>query len=187
MHNPRLGVLITMILVAAATRLLPHLPNMTSITAVALFGGAYFSNRWLAFLVPLVALLLSDIALGIYWSWSIMAFQPHMEVQYLTFALIVAMGLGLRGRMTAGRIAGATLASALVFFVLTNFGEWIFQPLYPKTLAGLIACYVAAIPFFGNTLIGDAIYTVLLFGGFRLLESRFLMLREPQVASLPAT
>jgi hypothetical protein len=178
MLNPRLSVLVTMILVAAGSRLLPHPPNMTSVTAVALFGGAYFSNRWLAFLVPLAALLLSDVALGIYWSWSIMAFQPHMEVQYLTFALIVAMGLGLRGRLTPGRVAGATLASAIVFFALTNLGEWFFQPLYPKTLAGFIACYVAAIPFFGNTLIGDAVYTVLLFGGFHLLESRFMALRE---------
>lgn len=154
---------------AAATRLLPHAPNMTSITALALFGGAYFSDRRLAFAVPLTALLLSNLVLGFY---------SHMEVQYLSFAVIIAMGFPLARRRTAVRIATATLLSAVVFFVLTNLGVWAFAPLYPKTLAGLLACYVAAIPFFGNSLFGDLLYTVILFGGFRLLEGRFARLRE---------
>ena len=67
--------------------------------------------------------------------------------------------------------------------MLSNLGEWAFQPLYPKTAAGLIECYVAAIPFFGNTLLGDALYTLLLFGGFRLLEGHFTSLRDPQLFS----
>ncbi len=182
MLNPRLGTLILIIIAAAGTRLLPHPPNMTSITALALFGGAYFSDRRLAFAVPLTALLLSDLVMGLWWSWSSAAYQPHMEVQYLSFALIVAMGFRLNRRRTAVRIATASLLAAVVFFLLTNLGEWAFQSLYPKTFEGLVACYVAGIPFFGNSLIGDLIYTVILFGGFRLLESRFAPLREPQLA-----
>lgn len=171
MRNPRLTTLVTMIVAVAATRLIPHPPNMTSVTALALFGGAYFSNRSLAFVVPLTALLVSDFILGFY---------QHMEITYLSFVLIVCIGFQLQQRRTAPRIAGAALLSAVVFFVVTNFGVWAFDSLYPKTLSGLVACYVAAIPFFRNTLLGDLLYTAILFGGFRLLESRFAALREPE-------
>jgi hypothetical protein len=182
MLNPRLGALIAFVLAAAATRLLPHPPNMTSIASVALFGGAYFKDRRLAFAVPLLALLLSDLALGWFYQWSMLAYQSHMEIQYLCFALIVVMGFALRTGRSALRIASASLFAAVVFFVVTNFGEWLFQDLYPRTLAGLAACYVAAIPFFGNSVLGDLLYSALLFGGFRLLETRFTALREPQLA-----
>jgi hypothetical protein len=87
MLKPRILVLVSMILAAAASRLIPHPPNMSSVTAVALFGGAYFSDKRLAFLVPLSALFLSDLVLGFY---------HHMEVVYLSFALIVAIGLWLQ-------------------------------------------------------------------------------------------
>lgn len=100
----------------------------------------------------------------------------------MSFALIVCIGFRLQRRRTALRIAGAALISSLVFFTVTNFGVWAFDSLYPKTLPGLVACYVAAIPFFRNTLLGDLIYTATLFGGFRLLESRFAALREQEVA-----
>src|SRR5262245_55356575 len=73
MLNPRVGTLALMVLAAAATRLLPHPPNLTAMTALALFGGSYFSDRRLAFGVPLLALLLSDLTLGLYWNWSFMA------------------------------------------------------------------------------------------------------------------
>ncbi|HKC16585.1 MAG TPA: DUF6580 family putative transport protein [Steroidobacteraceae bacterium] len=176
MLNPRLNTLIMMIVAAAATRLIPHPPNLTSVTALAPFGGAYFLNRWLAFVVPLGALLLSDLILGLY---------PHMEVPYLSFALIVCIGFRLQQHRTAPRIAGATLLSALVFFIITNFGVWAFDSLYPRTLPGLVACYTAAIPFIRNTLLGDVGYTAVLFGGFQVLERRFSGLREPRVAIRP--
>jgi hypothetical protein len=179
MLKPRFLVLISMILVAAASRLIPHPPNVTSLTAVALLGGAYFSDRWLAFLVPLSALFLSDLVLGFY---------HHMEVVYLSFVLIVAIGLWLQKRRTALPIAGAALASSVLFFVLTNFGVWVFDVFYPKTLGGLIACYIAAIPFFRNMLLGDLLYTAVLFGGFSLLERWLPVLRNPVVkrVALPA-
>jgi hypothetical protein len=180
MLNLRLRTLILMILAAAGTRLLPHPPNVTSITALALFGGAHFADRRLAYALPLLALLLSDLVLGVYWSWSPMAYEPHMWLQYLCFALVVTLGLGLRQRPGVVRTVGTMLAGSTLFFVVSNFGVWVFQPLYPHTAAGLVACYVAAIPFFGNSLAGDAFYTLLMFGGFHLLETRFASLREPQ-------
>jgi hypothetical protein len=169
MLSPRLAALASMILLAALSRLVPHLPNMSPVAAVALFGGAYFSDRRLAFLVPLSALFLSDLILGFY---------HHMEIVYGTFMLIVCIGLWLQKNRSPLSIAGAALASSALFFLLTNFGVWAFDSLYPKTLSGLIACYVAAIPFFRNTLQGDLLYTFILFGGFALLERRFSILRE---------
>lgn len=169
MTKPRLLVLICMILAAAASRLIPHPPNMASITAVALFGGAYLTDKRLAFLVPMAALLLSDLILGLY---------SHMEIIYGSFALVACIGLLLRRKRTPLRIAGAALLSSVLFFVVTNFGVWAFGSLYPKTIAGLVTCYVAAIPFFQNTLAGDALYTAVLFGGFALAERWIPALRE---------
>src|SRR6267378_3322359 len=100
MIRPRLVALISIILAAALSRLIPHPPNMTSVTAVALFAGAYFSDRRLAFLVPLTALFLSDSVLGFY---------GHMEIVYLSFALIVCIGLWLGRDRSVLRIAGAAL------------------------------------------------------------------------------
>lgn len=173
MTKPRFIVLALMILAAAASRLIPHPPNLASISAVALFGGAYLSNKRLAFLVPMAALLLSDLILGLY---------SHMEVIYGSFALVVCIGLLLRKRRTPLRIAGAALTSSVLFFVITNFGVWLFESLYPKTISGLATCYVAAIPFFQNTLVGDALYTAVLFGGFALVEKWFPVLRERELA-----
>jgi hypothetical protein len=174
MLRPRWLVLIMMVLAAAFSRLIPHPPNMTSVTAVALFGGAYFSDKRVAFVAPLAALCLSDLALGFY---------RHMEAVYVSFALIVCMGFWLQRQRSMPRIAGAAVASSVLFFLVSNFGVWAFGSLYPMTLDGLIACYAAAVPFLRNTLQGDLLYTLLLFGGFRLLEYRFSGLREPSVPS----
>ncbi len=84
------------------------------------------------------------------------------------------------------RVAAAAVAGAVSFFVLTNFGVWALGTMYPKTLAGLEACFAAAIPFFRNMLVGDLFYTAVLFGGFYLLEQRFTGLRERPLALDPA-
>jgi hypothetical protein len=179
MFNPRFGTLMLIVLAAAATRLLPHPPNVTAITALALFGGSYFSDRRLAIGVPLLALLVSDIALGLYWQWDYRALQGHMWVQYLSFLAIVVMGFLLRSSRSILRVGSVALGASCLFFLVTNLGEWAFQPWYPKTPAGLAASYVAGIPFFRNTLLGDLAYTALMFGGFALLERRFAALRAP--------
>jgi hypothetical protein len=186
MLNPRFGTLMFIVLAAAATRLLPHPPNVTAMTALALFGAAHFSDRRLAIGVPLAALLLSDIALGIYWQWDFRAVQGHMWVQYASFLAITAMGLLLRQSRGAARVGAVTVSASVLFFVVTNFGEWVFQPWYPKTAAGLAASYVAGIPFFRNMLVGDLAYAGLMFGGFALLERRFAVLRAPSPGLIAA-
>lgn len=186
MLNPRFGTLMFIVLAAAATRLLPHPPNVTAITALALFGAAHFADRRLAIGVPLLALLVSDIALGIFWQWDFRAVQGHMWVQYASFLGIVALGFTLRSSRGAARVGAVALSASCLFFLVTNFGEWAFQPWYPKTATGLAASYVAGIPFFRNMLIGDLAYTALLFGGFALLERRFAVLRAPAPGLNPA-
>lgn len=167
--RPRLLVLVGMVLAAAFSRLIPHPPNMASMAAVALFGGAYFADKRMAFLVPFAALLLSDLILGVY---------RHMEVVYASFAAVVCIGFWLQRKRSTLRVGLAAVASSAVFFVLTNLGVWAFGSIYPNTLAGLVACYVAAIPFLGNSLQGDLLYTVVLFGGFRMAEETRLASRE---------
>lgn len=170
MLTPRILALIMAIAVAAIFRLVPHPPNFSPIAAMALFSGAYLPRRGLAFAAPLGAMLLSDAVLG---------FHSGMPVVYGSLALIVGLGFLLSTKRTAGRIALAAIASSVLFYLITNFAVWASGDMYPTTLAGLAACYVAAIPFFQNSLAGDLLFTALLFGGFALAERLMPALRSP--------
>ena len=175
-RNARLVALVTAIGAAAAMRLVPHPPNFAPIAAMALFSGAQMPRRPLSFAIPFAALILSDAVLG--------GFYPGMNFVYASFALTVLIGWAVARRKTPLRIAGAAVASSVLFFVLTNFGMWLFSGFYPLTAAGLAACYVAAIPFFQNTLAGDLLFTGLLFGGFAIAERLLPAIRQrPLVAS----
>jgi hypothetical protein len=160
-HHTRLLALLSAIVAAAALRLVPHPPNFSPIDAMALFSGAYLGRRSLAFVAPLAALLLSDLVLGFY---------AGMAFVYASVALVVLIGWWVSSRRTALRIGVGALAGSVAFFVITNFGMWLLSGFYPLTSAGLAACFLAAIPFFQNTVAGDLFYTILLFGGFALLE-----------------
>ncbi|HBI46658.1 MAG TPA: hypothetical protein DDY78_27960 [Planctomycetales bacterium] len=188
---PRAAVLAIMILLAAMSRLLPHPPNFAPITAIALFGSAYFDRKWKALVVPLAAMLLSDSALEILYRLGLSpawGFHSLMWVVYGTFALIAGMGLWLRQRVRPMPVAGAVLASSVVFFLVTNFAVWAlsanapFPHGYPKTTAGLMECYTMAIPFFHWTLLGDLTYSTALFGGFALLTRAIPALRARPLA-----
>jgi len=172
----RLLLALGIIALAAALRIAPHPWNFTPVGAMALFSGAVIKNRRLAFVVPLLALFLGDIFIG---------FHKLMPIVYASFLLSVAIGFWLRDRRTAGRISAATLFGAIQFFLVTNFAVWAFGLTYPSTSAGLVACYVAGIPFFWNTLAGDAVYAVLFFGTFALAERLFPAIREPAPDLLP--
>ena len=169
--NRRIIVLLAAILVAAALRLVPHPPNFTPIGAMALFSGAYLGRRGLAFAAPLGALLLSDLVLGFY---------HGMATIYFSVALIVMLGMVALQKTSALRVGTAAIAGSVLFFVITNFGMWLSSGFYPRTWAGLEACYIAAVPFFQNTLAGDLFYAALLFGGFRLAERVMPGLRPGQ-------
>ena len=173
----RLIALLAAIAAAAALRLVPHPPNFSPIDAMALFSGAYLARRWVAFAAPLAALLLSDLILGFY---------PGMLFQYAAVVLIALLGMAALSRVTLARLVVAALASSVLFFLVSNFGVWLAGGMYPQTLAGLGACFVAAVPFFQNTVAGDLFYTALLFGGFALAEHFLPRLSEgePQPAQV---
>jgi hypothetical protein len=174
-NHSRILAILSAILVAAVLRLVPHPPNFTPIGAMALFSGAYLGRRAIAFAAPLGALLLSDLVLGFY---------HGQATVYFSVALIVMIGMLALRRVSALRVGAAAMASSVLFFVITNFGMWLFSGFYPRTIAGLEACYVAAIPFFQNTVAGDLFYAVLLFGGFKVAETLLPRLRAgaPQAA-----
>jgi hypothetical protein len=165
-----------LILFAAFSRLIPHAPNFTPITSLALFAGAYLERR-LAFLVPLAAMLMSDLLIGFY--------NPvSMAFVYASFLLIVALGFTMSNKVSAARVAGLSLAGAVLFFVLTNFGVWVVpNSIYPKTLAGLIDCYTMAIPFFRNTFLSSLIYSAAIFGVYEAAEG-FVLKTKAQRASV---
>ncbi len=179
----RSTVLVVMVLVAAASRLLPHPPNISPVGALALFGGACFVRRRTAFLVPLAAMLLSDLAIGLLRGDLRQGFHSLLPVVYFSFTLVVGVGFLLRGRRQVVSVTAATLAGSVIFFVVTNFGVWALGSFYPKTWEGLAACYTAAIPFFHNTLIGDALYSFVLFGGLAVLERSWPAVRESGLAA----
>jgi hypothetical protein len=172
-----------MIVVAALTRLLPHPPNFSPVEAIALFGGAYFASRQWSMVVPLLALLVSDLALGVLHGASYANYlggHTFWSV-YACIALSVVLGFGLRGKASGARVIGYSLAGSVLFFMVTNFAVWLWDPLYPKTGAGLAACYAAGIPFFRWTALGTLFYSALLFGGFALLRNRMPALRAQTV------
>ncbi len=184
MLNVRFFTILGIILTAAAIRLLPHPPNVTPIAAMALFGGVYFNSRRAAFLVPLAAMYLGDIFLGFFvydFGW----FHLLMPFVYAGFTVTVCLGLSIRRRLTPLTVGGAALAGSVLFFILTNFGVWLVGSWYPKTPAGLLSCYIAAIPFFRNMLAGNAVYTLIFFGGFAVAQRYLPVLRE-EPAGVPA-
>jgi len=164
---------LALIVLAAALRVAPHPWNFTPVGAMALFSGALLKDRRLAFFFPLLALFLGDIFVG---------FHKLIPIVYASFLINVAIGVWLRDRRTVARISLATLLGAIQFFLVTNFAVWWLLNSYPKTSSGLAACYLAGIPFFWNTLAGDAFYAALLFGAFALAERVIPVLREPAIA-----
>ncbi|BCT91550.1 hypothetical protein LYSHEL_05740 [Lysobacter helvus] len=172
-----------LIFIAALTRLLPHPPNFSPVEAIALFGGAYFAARQWALVVPLVAMFVSDLALGlvnggVYFEYFASA---GFWLVYACIALSTVLGFGLRGRVTGGRVLGYSLLGSVLFFLVTNFGTWFGGTMYPQNAQGLVAAYVAGIPFFKWTLLGTLAYSALLFGGFALLRRHVPALREQTV------
>jgi hypothetical protein len=175
--SKRSTLLVGIVVAAALARLVPHPPNVTPIAAMALFGGACLGNRKLACLLPLAAMILSDLVLGCtrYGMVNMLAIQP---VVYACILATSALGRFIKDRRSVWQVGTATFAGSLLFFVVTNFAVWTTGHLYPLTASGLAACYTAAIPFFRNSLLGDVGFTAVLFGGLALLENRVTWMRE---------
>jgi len=160
----------TIIFSLALFRLLPHWPNVSPIAAMALFGGAYYADKRMAFIIPFVALFLSDLMLGLH---------NTMIFVYAGFALTVTIGFLLKDRINITNTAFAVVVSSVLFFLLTNFGAWMTSGLYAKSAAGMVQAFVAGIPFFQNSLLGNVVYAAVIFGGYHFLQKNVAVLKTP--------
>ena len=179
----RFGLAALLVILAVATRLLPHQANFTAIGAVALVSGSYLGLTAAAS-VTVSAMLRSDIFLGFYG-------LPIMVSVYGSLLVTAAMGRWARPKHTLrwSRVGLGSLGGSVLFFLATNFSVWQYTALYPKTPAGLLHCYLAALPFFRNSLVGDLCYVGLIFGSLeafrawrRVKQKRFSLVRASGVA-----
>ena len=166
-----------LIAIAALTRLLPHPPNFTPIGAIALFGAAYFSRQWLMLAVPFAALFLTDLFINNVIYRELYGNQFTLITSwwiYAAFALVMLAGMGwLAKKVNGSRVLGASLSASAIFFLVTNFSVWAESGMYPKTAAGLAACYTAGIPFLGNTVLGDLFFSAAMFGVYEWSKRKF--------------
>lgn len=161
-----------LILAGILSRLVPHAPNFTAVGATALFAGAVIRPSWLAFLLPLSILWITDLYLnnGMYknmfpetytgWQW-----MGNVWV-YLGFLIIVLLGKGFIQKIKLRNVILGSLLASVSFFMITNFGVWSGSPTWPQTPTGLAACYVFALPYFWNTLAADLLFSAVLFGTY---------------------
>jgi len=164
-----LVVALLFVVIGVSLRLLPHPPNFAPILAIALFGGVYLSRK-IAFILPIFAIAISDIFIGYYG-------VVLMIAVYGTFLLSVILGFWLKKHKKWYTVGGIAILSAVLFFLITNFAVWAFTPWYAKTLSGIIQCYLLAIPFFRNTILGNLFYVTVFFGAYEVakvwIEKRF--------------
>ncbi len=173
-------IAIGLVFIAAFARFMPHFWNFTPIAAIALFSGVYFKNKIWAFALPILCLFGGDMILQAqYWAGNAAypAFFPGTWAVYASILLIVALGFLFHNKVTPLRVLGGALAGSILFFIITNFAAWAtdYQTYPVKTVGTLVEAYIAGIPFYRGTLIGDLFYSGLLFGSFELIKSRITM------------
>lgn len=178
-QQPRFLVVTGLILAAACLRLITmptDWQNFQPVGAIALFGGACFLSRRLAFIVPLAAMLLSDVLLyaGRYDYLAEHGWKSALFV-YLSFGLIIGLGLLLRERRSWATVLAGSLAATVTFYLVSNFGWWLLYDL--PAGRSLAQTYINAIPFIRGTFAGDLFYNGVLFGAFAMAESRIAALK----------
>ena len=153
-----LWVAIALVMFGVVMRLLPHPANLAPVGAIALFGGAVMPRK-LGWWLPLAVMVLSDAVIGFY---------SGIAFTWLAFLFVGLYGMSLRNRSNWFRVPLGALGSAVIFFVVSNFGVWLQGHMYAHTWAGLAQCFEMALPFFRNTFFGDFVYGWLLFGAYAL-------------------
>ena len=177
----RFGVLAGMIVLAAFSRMIPHMLNFSPLGAIALFGAAHFQKKWQAILIPIAATWLSDLFLNnvIYaryypeFTW----FYSGFYWQYGCYVLIALLGLLIFKKVSWQRVAVGALGSSVIFFLVTNFSCWIGSTTYAQNFGGLMTCYAAGLPFLKGTLLGDLCYAAALFGSFAWMQRQIPALK----------
>jgi len=154
-------------------RILPHPYNFTPLIAVTLLSSYSLSNKFLAIMIPLVGFWLSDLFMNNYiyagYFTDFTVFNSGMIWTYGAIVLVALMGSSF---LNKGKVVLASLSGSTIFYLISNFGVWAFSPMYAKTLTGLVQCYSLALPFYGTSLMGDLVYSALLFGAYQLVFSK---------------
>lgn len=164
------------VLAAVVARFAPHPPNFSPVFGALLFGGACLKKRdsiWF----PVAMLAASDLVLTtqVYR----MRFGWHDALGWVGFAAVALIGWWLRDHVTVRRVLAASFACPAVFFLISNFVVWLGWGMYPPTWEGLAACYLAALPFFGNSLVAGALFSGVLFGGYEFYRRKSLARETP--------
>jgi hypothetical protein len=149
---------------------------------MALFAGTYIDKKQYAFVIPIAAMFVSDLIIGLH---------ANIPAVYLGFGITVLIGMAIRKRVNVGTVLFASLGSSLIFFLITNFSAWLASPLYPQTYAGLLECYIAGLAFFRDyshgfsflvkDMIGTLFYSAVFYGTFYLTEMRFPVLDKTRL------
>lgn len=147
--DPTWRWVLAVILFLSFSRMIPHPPNFTPLGAMALLSGAYLKDIRLALVIPLLAMIASDFLLG---------FHSSMLYVYGAVTVIILSSYAFLKQCTLLKVTVGALASAVIFFIVTNFGAWISHDMYPRTIEGLLQAYIAGIPFFKNTLISNLLF-----------------------------
>jgi len=158
------GLAIAFVVLGVVLRFAPHFPNFAPIAAIALFGGVYLNKKY-ALIIPIVAMAISDYFIGFY------DIKLMLGV-YLSFVLVGVVGLIIKKKKNIFTVIGGSVLGSVLFFLITNFSVWAFYNWYPHTLSGLSQCFLMAVPFFRNTLLGDLFYVAVLFGVYELITAR---------------
>lgn len=166
MFNSRFVVCSFLVFLGVVTRFLPHPPNFSPLMAIALFSGAHFTHKRDSIWVPLLAWFIGDIFIGFH------------SLQPIIYALVVLMAMAgwlLRGNVKFWNVLGLSVSGSLVFFIVTNFFVWLTSGIYEHTWNGFIQCYIMAIPFFHNSILGDLFFNFVFFGSVYVLEKKFIL------------
>jgi hypothetical protein len=174
-------ITLAVFIIAVFSRLLPHAPNFTPLEAVALFAGTFLLNKYVKFLLPIVALYVVDLVLnntilrgfypeetGIVW------YSDYMLWNFIAIVGIVLMGKYLTKKITLLSIGLTAVMASILFFTLSNIGVWVSSPLYTKDIQGLFTCFAAAVPFFRTSLISTLAFSYILIGGYAWIKERKL-------------
>jgi hypothetical protein len=165
------------------------LSNFAPMAAIALCAAAYFPTKF-KFTVPIIALLISDVVLNMAYGYSL--FSPFVISHYIGFALVGVLGFLLRNRASVKTLLPASIAASVIFYVVTNAISWLFEPGYPKNLAGLVQALTVGLPqysatpswmFFRNSVLSDLLFTglfILCFHWGRAVEPARVTSAEPR-------
>lgn len=137
------------ILILALSRLIPHPPNFTPILGMAVFSGAVINHKLIAYIIPLAAMLLSDLYLGLHAS---------MPIIYFSLAICVLIGTLIESKVTILNSLLSLSFGVLAFFLITNFAVWYGSGMYELSISGLMTSYFMGLPFVQNTFISSLMY-----------------------------